>query len=156
MEATMAVYGTTPSTGAATNGQIPFTGWSPTLGTGPANAGTANGAVWFNGMTQNDYFLMTNVTRMSNRVFLAMLKAITGAAAGGTATSTYSRVAAVQGGQQGGLITIEQRQPINRATTAADVAAMTALWNRVVNPTPYVADVSGNGGGGKLAFIGVS
>lgn len=152
----MAVYGVNYATGTATNGVVPFTGWSPTLGNGPANTGGSIGSVQFNGLTQNDYPLMANTSGMANRAFLAMVKAVTGAGVGGTATSTYKRVAAVQGGQQGGLIQVETVTPINRVTVAADVTALTALWNRTVNPASYPTDLSGAGGGGKLAFIGVS
>lgn len=152
----MAVYGVNPYTGVANNGAVPFTGWSPTLGVGPANTGTTAGAVWFNGMSQNDYQMMSYYGNQANRRFLAVLKAVTGGAAGTAFTDGYKRVTAVQGGQQGGLIQIETTGAISRNTTAADIAAIQALWNRTVNPATYPVDLSGNGGGSKLSFIGVS
>src|SRR5215467_14521449 len=85
----MAVYGVITSSGAARGGSIAFTGWSPTLGTGDANTGSAAGAVQFNGMVQQDYTISYNIARGSNRAFLGILKAITGAAAGGAISVTY-------------------------------------------------------------------
>ena len=155
----MAVYGVIPSTGVARGGTIAFSGWSPTLGTGDANVGSGSGAAQFNGWTQQDYQIAYNIARGSNRAFLALLKAVTGAAAGGTATVTYKRVQAIQPSPVnwgGGAIPIETVTPVNRTTTAADITAFTALWNRIVNPTTYPADLSGNGGGGKLSYQEIS
>jgi len=151
----MAVYGVNPSNGVATNGYLPFTGWSPTLGTGPANTGAVAGAAWFNGITQNDYAMMYNIAGGSNRAMLAIIKAITGIATGGTVSNSYSRVQG-QNPTLGGTAPIETKTNIaSRATTAADTNAIMGLWNRVVNPVPYVDDLTGNGGGGRLWFIGV-
>jgi hypothetical protein len=47
------------------------------------------------------------------------------------------------------LITIETINIVNRATTAADLTAFQALISRVVQPSTYPPDISGNGGGGK-------
>jgi hypothetical protein len=151
----MSVYGVNLATGNASNGQIPFTGWSPTLGVGPANTGATSGAVWYNGQTQNDYFIMSNVSRMSNRGFAALIKALTGAAPGAAALAQYRRVMAANPTNTG-LVPIETIQPVNRNTTSGDQTMALALWNRTVNPTTYPPDLSGAGGGGKLSFIGVS
>jgi hypothetical protein len=151
----MAVYGINPATGVATNGQVPFTGWSPTLGSGPANVGATNGYAAFNGLMQNDYNIMYNMTGASNRGILAVIKALTGIATGGTVSNQYSRVQG-QNPSAVGVVPIETKVTVpSRSTTAADASAILALWNRTVNPTPYVNDLTGNGGGGQLWFIGV-
>ena len=152
----MAVYGLNPVTGVATNGLVPFTGWTSTLGAGPANVGAAAGNVSVIGISQDDYKVVYHLAKASNRAVFAVLKAITGAVAGGNVSSTYSRVQAQNPPANGAIVPIETKTNIStRATTAADVAAFTALWSRVVNPVPYVADASGSGGGGQLWFIGV-
>lgn len=142
----MATYGI-----SATPGTVPFTGYTPTLGNGPANQDATSGAVQFNGITQNDYAMMNWFGTQANRRFLALLKSITGVAPGATSTDTYRRVT---NGHLGGAVATEVVTTVNRTTTAADVTAFTALWNRVVNPTTYPADLSGNGGGGKQQVAG--
>lgn len=151
----MAVYGVNTSTGAANGGVIPFTGWSSTLGAGSANSGSTSGAVQFNGQTQEDYPVANSLQRGANRAALAILKAAIGAAAG-TAIGdvNYKRVQAQVPG--GGLMPIETVSVVNRNTTAADLTALTALLSRSVAPSTYVADLSGNGGGGKLSYQGIS
>jgi hypothetical protein len=44
---------------------------------------------------------------------------------------------------------------VNRNTTAADVTQITALLDRTTYPASYPVDLSGNGGGGKLAYKGI-
>ena len=151
----MAVYGVNTTTGVARGGVIPFTGWSPSLGTTDAVSGSAAGAVQYNGLMQQDYSIIYNLARGSNRAALAILKSITGAAAGGAISSTYKRVTGTVP-PTGGAQPIETVTLASRTSTAADVTAFTALLNRLVNPTTYALDLSGNGGGGKLSYQGIS
>lgn len=143
----MAVYGL-----SGTN-QIPWTGYSNTLGSGDANVGATSGFVQKNGLAQyDDKMAKLLQTTGSSKVIRALWRALTGAAAGGTATASQVRVQATQGGNTTGLIPIETVSLVNRATTAADRTAFLALLDRVVYPSSYPADVSGNGGGGKVTY----
>lgn len=143
----MATYGlnTTP-------GQVPFTGYTNTLGASVANQGAASGYVQNNGIMQGDDKIAKVLRNgaMSAGV-KALWYALVGAATGGTATATKKQVQHVTG-SPGGLVPIETVTLINRATTAADLTAIQALMNRQVYPASYVADSSGNGGGGKVAY----
>ena len=140
----MAVYG--PNA----NGQIAFTGYTNTLGAGDANVADTTGYVQKNGIGQFDdrFAKMLAQASGSSRVLRAVWRALTGASAGATATATKVQVAAVQGGASG-IIPIETVNMVNRVTTAADRTAILAMMDRVVYPTSYPADLSGNGGGGK-------
>lgn len=143
----MAVYG------LSGDGKIPFTGYTNTLGAGDAASGSSVGYVQFNGIGQQDDKIAKLLqSGSSGRILRALWYALTGATSGGNATVTKARVQAVQGGAQGGVIPIEQQSIINRPTTAADLTALRALMNRVVYPSTYPADLSGNGGGGKGAY----
>ena len=82
----------------------------------------------------------------------ALWLALTGAAPGGTATANQAQIKGYQGDFYNSLRPIEIISQVNRATTAADVTAFAALLNRVVFPSTYVPDLSGNGGGGKGAW----
>lgn len=82
-----------------------------------------------------------------------LMLTLTGAAAGATAAQSHSRVQAAQNlseNVQGGARTIETFESVNRATTSADETAIEAALAQTSQPTTYVADASGNGGGGKL------
>lgn len=143
----MAVYG------LSGNDQIPFTGYTNSLGSGNANDGATAGYVQKNGLAQFDDKLAKLLqTGGSSKIIRALWRALTGAAAGGTATATVARVQANQGGNLTGLIPIETVTLVNRVTTAADRTALLALIDRVVYPSTYVADLSGNGGGGKVTY----
>lgn len=146
----MSTYG--PNTPA---GFIPFTGFTPTLGTVDAILPVTTGAAQFNGMNQEDNRLSRSLYQGNNRVLRRLLVTLIGAAAGPTATENRTRVQAVQSTfsptDNGGLIPIETIALINRATTATDVTNATAALTRSYVPA-YVADASGNAGGGKLGF----
>lgn len=139
----MAAYG--PNSGV-----IPFTGFSPTLGVADAIVPALSGQAQFNGMTQNDDWFSAQMFRRANGVVKRLLIALTGAASGGNATETYSRVQAVQAinsiTTQGGVIPIEVVTQINRNTTAGDITNMKAMFARSPVVT-FVADISGNGSG---------
>lgn len=147
----MAVYG-------PNGGNVPFTGFSPTLGVDAITPVVA-GNVQFNGMTQRDNDLSSLLFKRANRVTRRLLQALIGAASGGTATETYTRVQAVQAlnsiTTQGGLIPMEVVTQINRATTATDITNVTDAITR--SPiTTFPADVSGNGSGNGLGGTGVA
>jgi hypothetical protein len=140
----MTTYGFVPP------GGLTFTGYTNTLGTGQANQDAVAGQVYYNGLSQGDdkiaKMLRTGGATLNLR---RVLTTLLGAVAGTTATQTKKQVQHVQGAP-GGPIPIETINLINRATTAADVTAFNALLFRNVFPASYPADVSGNGGGGKL------
>lgn len=148
----MAAYGLT--NGSNSPGVVGFTGFTPTLSTGQANTPATTGAVYYNGIGQDDAKLARIFRKGgASKAFRAIWLALNGVAAGGSASSTYKRITAVAGEQPNGLIPIETVTAISRVTTAADATAITALFNRVVQPSTYVADASGNGGGGKLGLF---
>jgi hypothetical protein len=143
--------------GLGVAGQIPFTGWTNVLGnvstgsqpSAPASAGT----VAFNGIAQNDrelsrIFYQGEAGKRMKAIWLAL----TGAAPGVTASANQAQIKGYQGDFYNSLRPIEVISQVNRATTAADVTAFAALLNRVVFPSTYVPDISGNGGGGKGAW----
>jgi len=143
----MATYGleTTP-------GQVPFTGYTNTLGSGAANQGSTSGYAQFNGVQQGDdrmakMFRNGAMTSAVTRLMYTLL----GAAPGSNATKTKAQVQWQQG-SPGGLIPIETITLVSRNTTAADLAAFQALMNRTPTPSSYPADLSGNGGGGKVGL----
>jgi hypothetical protein len=77
--------------------------------------------------------------KIGSQTALKLLIATIGAAAGGTATATYSRVApsvlSSDPSMYGGLRSIETKTLINRATTAADVTALKAIFSGTGNLT---------------------
>jgi hypothetical protein len=84
----------------------------------------------------------------------ALLKALIGAAAGGSASSTHQRVQAnadQENNVQGGLRTIETFTAVNRVTTATDETMFENALDQSSKPT-YVDDEAGVGGGGKLGY----
>lgn len=143
----MALYGQTA-------GFVPFTGFTPTLD-GDAITPAVSGSVQFDGNTQNDAAFSRLMRKRANGAIKRLLIALTGAASGGTATETYPRVTAVSGLTSptalGGVVPIETLTQIGRATTATDVANLKAMFARTSSIT-FVADVSGNGGGGRGGF----
>lgn len=90
------------------------------------------------------------VNREGFRVTKALIDALTGAAVGGAALATHKIVGNQTPGDMGsngGLRTITTITDVNRVTTAADVTAVEEfLVNVSVRPSPYVRDLSGNGG----------
>jgi len=132
--------------------QIPFTGYSNTLGSGDANQPASVGYVQKNGINQSDDAMAKLLQTGGNaKVLRTLWRALTGAAVGGTATATKAQIQHVQGAP-GGVVPIETISLVNRVTTAADRTAMLGLLDRVVYPASYPADLSGNGGGGKVFY----
>jgi|SRR5580765_2157077 len=138
--------------GLGTVGAVPFTGYTNTLGVGPANQAATAGQVYYNGVQQGDDRIVKMLRNggMTSGV-TALMYALLGAVAGGTATKTKTQVQA-KNGSDVGTPTIETINLVNRVTTAADRTAFQALFNRVVYPASYPADLSGNGGGGKVTY----
>lgn len=143
----MATYGL-----GATVGQVPFTGYTNTLGPTVANSGSATGYVQNNGVFQGDDMIAKQIRNQGGAAAAkAIWYALLGAATGGTANATKKQVQHVTGAP-GGLIPIETITLVNRTTTAADLTAFQALMNRTPTPASYPADLSGNGGGGHVAY----
>lgn len=140
--------------GIGSAGHVPWTGYSNSLGVGAANADATAGYVAFNGIQQGDDRIVKMLrngggTIASTRILFALL----GAAIGQTAAQTKKQVKWDQG-SPGGLIPIETINIVNRATNANDLLAWQSLISRVVQPSSYPPDLSGNGGGGKQAVGG--
>lgn len=139
----MATYGLNPA------GGVPFTGYTNGLGSGGATEPTTNGLVYFNGFTQGDERIAKMLRNGGMSLVLRrLLQTLTGVAPGATATQTKKQIQWQQG-SPGGVIPVETVTLINRATTAADVTALQALFVRSPTPASYPVDLSGNGGGGK-------
>jgi hypothetical protein len=93
--------------------------------------------------------------RNGNRRLNALIKSLNGTAVGGaTASASYARVSGSKGsdGNFGGVRATETRTLINRVSATADKNFIDDLCDRDSQPNTYPADVSGNGGGGKLRF----
>jgi len=148
----MAQYGPPQVPG---NGTIPFTGWTPTLGSGAANQGATSGIVWDNGFNQQDARIAHYLRVPGARGLRRLLLALVGAAPGATAQEFRTRLKA-QISAPGGAQLMEQIAYVNRVTTAQDVSWINnGLLARTPGPSPYPADIGGNGGGGKLHFMGI-
>jgi hypothetical protein len=143
----MATYGI-----SATPGFVQFTGYTPTLGASAANVDATTGRVQFNGISQGDFYINQPIG-LGGQVAAVqqLLLTILGATAGATATKTKRQVQGVLGSSAPAIETVTL---INRATTAADIAAFQAMFTRLNGPITYAADVSGNGGGGKQQVAG--
>ena len=135
--------------GLGTAGHVPFTGYTNSLGVGAANADATSGYVAMNGIQQGDDRIVKMLrngggTIASTRILYTLL----GAAVGALAIQTKKQIKWEQG-SPGGLIPIETINMVNRNTNASDLLAWQSLISRVVQPSTYPADLSGNGGGGK-------
>lgn len=87
-------------------------------------------------------------------VLRELLYSLVNGAVGDNATATHKRRVATQqipNVTYGGVASIETHTSINRVTAAADVTRILAALRQETTPT-YVADRSGNSGGGKLGF----
>lgn len=138
--------------GLGTNGYIQFTGYTNTLGAGTANTAATTGYVAMNGIQQGDDRIVKMLrngggTIASTRILYTLL----GQAIGANATQTKKQIKWEQG-SPGGLIPVETINIVNRNTNANDLAAWQALISRVVQPSTYPPDLSGNGGGGKGGY----
>lgn len=91
-------------------------------------------------------------TSAKTRSFRKILRALNGAAVGGAALSTRTRIVAPAGAmQEGGVRAIETVTEINRVTTVADQTAINLEIDGLDTPT-FPREASGNSGGGKLGF----
>jgi hypothetical protein len=137
------------------NATIAWTGYSATLGPVAANVGSNSGQLQF-GYSPLTYRLENTLRRTQSRPLMKVWRALTGAAAGANATVNRERVKGTPAKDDpaalGGLVQMELQSVINRNTTAADITYIQTVLDEITAPAPYVADVSGNGGGGKLGF----
>ena len=152
----MATYGLDYRTGVARTGFLVATGWSPTLGpntTGPVTAGLPT--IQTNGVMSADDQL-SKAFRKNGPTIEAFRQIVTRLLEGQTTVgnATHMQITG-QTADQG----MGGRRPItttailaDRAYTAADKAALSAIIARTNKPTTYVTDVSKNGGGGKVAW----
>lgn len=125
----------------------------------------------FDGVHGEPHALLSDTTKIGNaRTQVARLLAkrpygratlrelmltLNGAVAGSTAAATHARVQHerdLEGPRPGGLIPIETYEAVNRATTADDKSDIDAMLSLSSQPTTYVEDVAGVGGGGKLGY----
>ena len=142
--------------GLGSNGQVSFTGYTNTLAAGPANNAGTTGYIMFNGIQQGDDRIVKMLRNGGGTIAATrILYVLLGQAVGQTAAQTKKQIKWEQG-SPGGLIPVETINIVNRATNANDLAAYQALVSRVVQPSVYPADVSGNGGGGKQTSAGGS
>ena len=133
-------------------GQVGFTGYTNTLSAGRATEAATSGYAYFNGLSQGDGRIAMMLRNGGmGRNFKTIWAALTGAAPGAGAAATRSQIRWEQG-SPGGLVPIEVIQVTNRVTNASDVTAFQALIARVPFPPSYPADLSGNGGGGKVQY----
>lgn len=129
----------------------------------------ANWSGLFNGQYGQNYSgLGVNTSEISNnekmrlargfrgragRQLGAIIKALTGAAPGASATDTYNQIPANSSlgnpYPNGGYIAAVAVQDVNRVTTSADEATIDALTTLGTGPT-YPVDKAGNGGGSKV------
>jgi hypothetical protein len=146
----MATYGP-----GSTAGFVAFTGFTPTLGGVNAVDASTSGFVQFNGMGQQDGKLSLLLSRGPDRIMRELILTLLGVVAGSTALETRSQVTAVtavsDAQQMGGLVTIGSRDLVNRVTVAGDITNVAAALSRTPILT-YVADASGNGGGGHGGY----
>jgi hypothetical protein len=147
----MTAYGPTVPTGF-----IPFTGFTPTLGTVDAATPSTTGLVQFNGNTQRDGILSRELfqgpQRIWRRLYLTLLQNNVGTNATENRTRVQAQPATFAPTDYGGLVPIETIALINRNTTALDLTNVVAGLSRTPVPASYPPDVGGNGGGGKLGF----
>lgn len=146
----MATYG-------PNNGFVPFTGFSPTLGINDAVTPATSGAVWNNGMTQQDNDVSRAMFTGWNRGTRALLLALLGFSTGNPATAgkTWVQGQQIPGGstpQGGGIVQLANVAFVARNTTAADIINLQAMITHNPAPSVYPPDLSGNGGGSKLGW----
>ena len=91
--------------------------------------------------------------RPGNRLIQEIIQTLNGAASGSAASKTHSRIEApADSDNLGGVRAIETVTDVSRNTDAADVTALTAIYDLSVAGITYPTDASGNGGGGKLGY----
>lgn len=93
------------------------------------------------------------VKRKSMAVIRELMRELNGATTGDAALAQHVRVQGAQILQNdaGGVRPIETVDLLNRVTAAGDVTLIEDMLTEQRDPT-YPADLSGNGGGGKLGF----
>jgi hypothetical protein len=136
----------------------------------PAYSGLFDGTTDVNGdgatghTLQGANALKRQISRITRRTgfrkMQELMLTLNGAAAGSSASKTHARVGhTVDPGNatvNGGVRTIETVTDVSRVTTSADKTEIDGFINETFAPATYPADVSGNGGGGRLANKGIS
>src|SRR5438309_12059539 len=116
----MATYG--PLTPAGT---VPFSGFTPTLGTTDAITPVTTGAAQFNGMTQEDARISHALRHGNNRETRRLMITLLSNSVGTNATESRVRVQAVpttfSALDNGGVVRIETVRLICMSWTATDV-----------------------------------
>ncbi len=128
--------------------------WETTGGPNAANA--APYSMLFARSAQENRIALKVNTR-GFRAVRRVLRTLVASNLGATATDTYVRVTAPNGltdnDDLGGLRAVETVTTVDRATVAGDRTYLIAkILDRhfIANPSSWPADLSGNGGGGKL------
>lgn len=136
-------------------GGVPFTGFSPTLGTADAVLPVGSGNVQLNGLSQADDRVSKLFRQRGNRVARRLMLSLFGVAPGVVATELMTRTAAKQlmndASSGGGIVQVETVAQINRATTATDVSNLQQSISRTATLTMPV-EPSGTTGGGKTGY----
>lgn len=136
---------------------IPWTGWSATMSNAGANVPGNAGA-----LQSGESFIADKLSRLMRRpqyrAQRRLLRVLVGAAPGATAVENRGQVFGQQAipdyAKLGGLVTIVSTPQVGsttagRASVAADATRLNAMIDRVVKPSSYPTELSGNGGGGK-------
>ena len=132
---------------------LPFTGYTNVLSSSGTDA-SANGSVYFNGITQGDERIAKMLRNGAAGLKLRRLAFTLINSGVGTVAAEVKKQIKWEQGSPGGLIPIESVVLINRPTTNADQTAISALLYRNPAPASYAVDASGNGGGGKMTAAG--
>lgn len=139
---------------------VAWTGWSPTMGSAGSNVNSTDGTL-VDGKAPINSGIGRLFRTKQERANKALLNELIGKVVGSTITANFSQVKAkpanVDPADLGGLVELETMYALGsssagRATVAGDVTALKAIITMASSLTPalYPADLSGNGGGGKL------
>lgn len=97
--------------------------------------------------------ILFRASRTGVRKIREKVDTLLGAAVGGAAADSYSRVQAptpdFSATQLGGVRTIETRTIVSGNTTSADLTDIKSIFQNTSLPSSYPTDPSGNGGGNK-------
>lgn len=121
-----------------------YTGWNGLL--------HATGDSLISGRDSKEAHISRLLRRGIGRRNLRLLRVLVNSGTGASAVENRTwRAPQVDSDSIGGAVTTEDRELVNRNTTAADQTAYNAaIFDRTVYPSSYPEDASGNGGGGKL------
>ena len=142
----MALYGVDFRTGIQRNGQISFTGWTPTLGSGTTppqyGSGTTTGSVQFNGQTQNDDRLSKQFRKLGpalKALRYGLFNQIGNAVGTNLGQTQYRQVKGTNGDTPRSNNLVEVITVLGRNSTAADIAALRGLFTRITAPGSFTS-----------------